>query len=81
MGEHDVGINLHNEPYPSFENRVCLHLAAGHLVVSASRSTRRTGSSLASTTSRLRTRASLHATIAALQRFPNCTIACASAGE
>jgi hypothetical protein len=31
---HDVGINLHNEPYPSFENRVCLHLAAGHLVLS-----------------------------------------------
>ncbi len=33
MREHDVGINLHNEPYPSFENRVCLHLAAGHLVL------------------------------------------------
>lgn len=32
--EADVGINLHNEPYPSFENRVCLHLAAGHLVLS-----------------------------------------------
>ena len=31
---HDVGINLHNDPYPSFENRVCLHLAAGHLVLS-----------------------------------------------
>jgi hypothetical protein len=29
-----VGINLHNNPYPSFENRVCLHLAAGHLVLS-----------------------------------------------
>jgi hypothetical protein len=34
MREVDVAINLHNEPYPSFENRVCLHLAAGHLVVS-----------------------------------------------
>jgi hypothetical protein len=34
LDEHDVGINLHNEPYPSFENRVCLHLAAGHLVLS-----------------------------------------------
>jgi hypothetical protein len=34
LAEHDVGINLHNEPYPSFENRVCLHLAAGHLVLS-----------------------------------------------
>jgi hypothetical protein len=33
MREHDVGINLHNQPYPSFENRVCLHLAAGHLVL------------------------------------------------
>jgi hypothetical protein len=34
MREHDVGINLHNEEYPSFENRICLHLAAGHLVLS-----------------------------------------------
>jgi hypothetical protein len=34
MDEHDVGINLHNEPYLSFENRVSLHLAAGHLVLS-----------------------------------------------
>ena len=34
LDEHDVGINLHNEPYPSFENRVLLHLAAGHLVIS-----------------------------------------------
>jgi hypothetical protein len=34
LREHNVGINLHNEPYPSFENRVCLHLAAGHLVLS-----------------------------------------------
>ena len=33
MSSHDVGINLHNEPYPSFENRVLLHLAAGHLVI------------------------------------------------
>jgi hypothetical protein len=32
--EHEIAINLHNEPYPSFENRVCLHLAAGQLVVS-----------------------------------------------
>jgi hypothetical protein len=31
---HDIGVNLHNEPYPSFENRVCLYLAAGQLVVS-----------------------------------------------
>lgn len=34
MSSLDVAVNLHNEPYPSFENRVCLHLAAGHLVVS-----------------------------------------------
>ncbi|MEA2358183.1 MAG: hypothetical protein QOI62_1443 [Solirubrobacteraceae bacterium] len=34
MAEHHVAINVHNEPYPSFENRVCLHLAAGHLVIS-----------------------------------------------
>jgi hypothetical protein len=34
MDEHWTAINIHNEPYPSFENRVCLHLAAGHLVAS-----------------------------------------------
>jgi len=34
MDEHWMAINIHNEPYPSFENRVCLHLAAGHLVAS-----------------------------------------------
>ncbi len=34
MREHHVGINLHNEPYLPFENRVSLHLAAGHLVLS-----------------------------------------------
>ena len=33
MDEHWLAINIHNEPYPSFENRVCLHLAAGHLVL------------------------------------------------
>jgi hypothetical protein len=31
---HSIGVNLHNEPYPSFENRVSLALAAGQLVVS-----------------------------------------------
>jgi len=36
----DVAVNLHNEAYPSFENRVCLHLAAGHLVVSEALSPR-----------------------------------------
>ncbi|MFL5895008.1 MAG: hypothetical protein ACJ76Z_07825 [Thermoleophilaceae bacterium] len=34
LEEHEVTINLHNEPYDSFENRVCIHLAAGHLVIS-----------------------------------------------
>lgn len=36
LRDHQVAINVHNEPYPSFENRVCLHLAAGHLVLSES---------------------------------------------
>ena len=30
----DVQLNLHNNPYPSFENRVCIALAAGHLLIS-----------------------------------------------
>lgn len=34
MEEHSVAINVHNEPYPTFENRVCIHLAAGQLVFS-----------------------------------------------
>ncbi len=34
FGRTDVAINLHGEPYPTFENRVALHLAAGHLVLS-----------------------------------------------
>ena len=34
LGETDVGINVHNENYPNFENRVLLHLAAGNLLVS-----------------------------------------------
>jgi hypothetical protein len=29
----DVGLNLHNEPYPTYENRVSAYLAAGLLVV------------------------------------------------
>ena len=33
LGEVDVGLNLHNEPYPSFENRVCVYTAAGLVVV------------------------------------------------
>lgn len=34
LGRADVQLNLHNNPYPSFENRVCIALAAGHLVIS-----------------------------------------------
>lgn len=34
LSRHHVTFNVHNEPYPSFENRVFLHLAAGHLVIS-----------------------------------------------
>lgn len=30
----DVQLNLHNNPYPTFENRICIALAAGHLVIS-----------------------------------------------
>jgi hypothetical protein len=30
----DVQLNLHNNPYPTFENRVCIALASGHLVIS-----------------------------------------------
>jgi len=34
LADTDVQLNLHNNPYPSFENRVCIALAAGHLVIS-----------------------------------------------
>jgi hypothetical protein len=34
LERHHITFNIHNEPYPSFENRVLLHLAAGHLVIS-----------------------------------------------
>lgn len=34
LSKLDVGINLHNEAYLNFENRVPLHLASGHLVMS-----------------------------------------------
>ncbi len=34
LAECDIAVNLHNEPYPSFENRVSMHLAAGQLLVS-----------------------------------------------
>ena len=34
LRKSQVGINLHNENYPNFENRVPLHLASGHLLIS-----------------------------------------------
>ncbi len=34
LSAHDVGVNIHYQPYPTFENRVAFHLAAGHLVFS-----------------------------------------------
>jgi len=34
VSDYPVAINLHNEPYPTFENRVAMHLAAGQLVIS-----------------------------------------------
>jgi hypothetical protein len=34
LDAHPIAVNAHNQPYPSFENRVCMHLAAGQLVVS-----------------------------------------------
>ncbi len=34
LRDADVQLNLHNNPYPSFENRVCIALAAGNLVIS-----------------------------------------------
>jgi hypothetical protein len=33
MAAADIAVNLHNEPYPTFENRVQTSLAAGLLVV------------------------------------------------
>lgn len=33
LAKADVGMNLHNEPYPTFENRVPAYLAAGLLVI------------------------------------------------
>jgi hypothetical protein len=33
LGEVDIGLNIHNEPYPTFENRICAYLAAGLLVL------------------------------------------------
>ena len=34
FSDYPIAINLHNESYPTFENRVVMHLAAGQLVIS-----------------------------------------------
>ena len=34
LARADVQFNIHNNPYPTFENRVSIALAAGHLVIS-----------------------------------------------
>jgi hypothetical protein len=34
LAETDIGINLHNENYPTFENRCAITLAAGQLLIS-----------------------------------------------
>lgn len=34
LSRFDISINIHNERYPTFENRVSLSMAAGHLVLS-----------------------------------------------
>lgn len=34
LADTDVQLNLHNHDYPSFENRVCIAMAAGNLVIS-----------------------------------------------
>jgi hypothetical protein len=70
MREHDVGINLHNEPYPSFENRVSLHLAAGHLVLSEPLDPTH-GLEPGIDYLEVATAAQLHDALALLQRFPN----------
>ncbi len=70
MREHDVGINLHNEPYPSFENRVSLHLAAGHLVLSEPLHPTH-GLEPGIDFLEIGSPETLHDTIALLRRFPN----------
>jgi hypothetical protein len=67
--EHDVGINLHNEPYPSFENRVPLHLAAGHLVITEPLSPMH-GLESAIDVVEVGNPAALHGTIDLMYRFP-----------
>jgi len=70
MREHHVAINLHNEPYPSFENRVSLHLAAGHLVLSEALDPLH-GLEPGIDFLEVGHAGDLHAAIAGLQRMPN----------
>ena len=34
MARYPIAVNVHNQPYPTFENRASLHLAAGQLLIS-----------------------------------------------
>jgi hypothetical protein len=70
MREHDVAVNLHNEPYPSFENRVSLHLAAGHLVLTEPLDPTH-GLEPGVDYLEIRSPQELHDTLALLERFPN----------
>ncbi len=70
FGRVDVAINLHGEPYPSFENRVCLHLAAGHLVPQRAAVARRTASSPGIDFLEMRSPGALAVTMEALHRHP-----------
>ena len=70
MRDHDVAINVHNEPYPSFENRVCLHLAAGPPRAQRAAVARPTGWSRASTTSSSIGPQQLADALSALRRTP-----------
>jgi hypothetical protein len=41
LARTDIAVNVHRGPHPGFEHRVCVHLAAGHLVLSEPLSPRR----------------------------------------
>ena len=71
MREHDVGINLHNEPYPVVREPRLACTSPPAISCSASRSTRRTASSRASTTVEVGSAGEPCTPLALLQRFPN----------
>jgi hypothetical protein len=68
--EHDVGINVHNQRYASFENRICLHLAAGHLVLSEALSPSH-GIELGIDYVEIETPDGLASVLESMRRFPN----------